>query len=90
MGPSFNIQFCKKKYCLQPQQLFQTKETKIQESANNKNANNKNANNNGNTTMEKKPSQKDRSVDVYHETVRQRVSRNTEAVKDVFTPDHGR
>ena len=38
-------------------------------------------------TIDKKPSQKDRSVDVYHETVRQRVTRSTEAVKDVFTAD---
>jgi len=59
------------------QQRYQTKDPEIQESANS----------NGNTTIEKKPSQKDRSVDVYHETVRQRVTRSTEAVKDVFTPD---
>ena len=46
---------------------------------------------NNNDTMDKKNSQKDRSVDVYHETVRQRVTRNTEAVKDVFNEDvnHG-
>ena len=61
----------------QQQQRYQTKDPEIQESANS----------NGNTTIEKKPSQKDRSVDVYHETVRQRVTRSTEAVKDVFTPD---
>ena len=35
-------------------------------------------------TIDKKNSQKDRSVDVYHETVRQRATRNTEAAKDVF------
>ena len=35
-------------------------------------------------TMDKKPSQKDRSVDVYHETVRQRATRNSEAIKEVF------
>ena len=58
------------------QQRYQTKDPEIQESA---------TNSNGNTTIEKKPSQKDRSVDVYHETVRQRVARSTEAVKDVFT-----
>ena len=36
-------------------------------------------------TIDKKNSQKDRSVDVYHETVRQRATRSTEAAKDVFT-----
>ena len=42
-------------------------------------------NNNADTnTIDKKNSQKDRSVDVYHETVRQRATRNTEAAKDVF------
>ena len=35
-------------------------------------------------TLDKKPSQKDRSVDVYHETVRQRATRNSEAIKEVF------
>ena len=46
---------------------------------------------NNNDTIDKKNSQKDRSVDVYHETVRQRVTRNTEAVKDVFNDEshHG-
>lgn len=40
---------------------------------------------NTNNSGEKKPSQqKDRCLDVYHETVRQRVTRSTEAVKDVF------
>lgn len=36
-------------------------------------------------SIENKPTpQKDRCLDVYHETVRQRVSRNTEAVTEVF------
>jgi hypothetical protein len=41
----------------------------------------------GTDTVEKKPSQKDRSVDVYHETVRQRATRGsstTDTLKDVF------
>ena len=38
-----------------------------------------------NGTIEKKPSQKDRSVDVYHETVRQRATRTSEPARDVFT-----
>jgi len=36
---------------------------------------------NTNGTMDKKPSEKFRSVDVYHETVRQRATRSTEPVK---------
>ena len=37
-----------------------------------------------NGTIDKKPQQKDRSVDVYHETVRQRATRSTEDIQDVF------
>ena len=51
------------------------------------NSNNGNNSQNVNNTVEKKQQQKDRSVDVYHETIRQRLSRTTEAPKlskDVF------
>ena len=65
------------------QQRQQVKESEIQENTTNA-RDNSITTNNTNGTIDKKPSQKDRSVDVYHETVRQRATRSTEPVKDVF------